>query len=61
MEGLQRRDRLVFETALGQKVPVAIVLAGGYSVDVRDTVSIHCNTARAAREAMEARQAPVFS
>ena len=59
MEGLQRRDRLVFDTALARKVPVAITLAGGYSVDVRDTVSIHCNTARAARDAMEGRQAVI--
>jgi acetoin utilization deacetylase AcuC-like enzyme len=52
MEGLQRRDRLVLDTALSGGVPVAIVLAGGYSVDVRDTVSIHCNTARAALDAL---------
>jgi acetoin utilization deacetylase AcuC-like enzyme len=57
MEGLSRRDRLVFDSALEAGVPVAIVLAGGYNVDVRDTVSIHCNTARAARAAMEARTA----
>lgn len=51
MEGLQRRDRLVFETALASELPIAVVLAGGYSVDVRDTVSIHCNMVRAAVDA----------
>ena len=55
MEGLQRRDRLVFDTALNAGVPVAVVLAGGYSYDVRDTVEIHYNTAKALRDSMERR------
>jgi len=55
MEGLIRRDRLVMDTAVAAGVPVAIVLAGGYSQDVRDTVAIHCNTARAARESIALR------
>jgi acetoin utilization deacetylase AcuC-like enzyme len=53
MAGLQRRDRLVFDTALEAGVPVAVVLAGGYSHDVRDTVEIHYNTAKALRDAFE--------
>jgi acetoin utilization deacetylase AcuC-like enzyme len=53
MDGLERRDQLVFETALAQSVPVAVVLAGGYARDTEDTVTIHCNTARAAREALQ--------
>lgn len=53
MEGLKRRDALVFETALAQTVPVAVVLAGGYARETNDTVTIHCNTARAAAEALE--------
>ena len=53
IEGLKRRDRLVFETALAQSVPVAVVLAGGYARDTSDTVTIHCNTARAACEALQ--------
>ncbi len=52
MDGLKRRDALVFETVLAQSVPVAVVLAGGYARDTNDTVVIHCNTARAAREAL---------
>jgi acetoin utilization deacetylase AcuC-like enzyme len=52
MEGLQRRDRLILDRALAAGVPVAVVLAGGYSQDIRDTVSIHCNTARACAEAL---------
>ncbi len=47
MDGLLRRDRLV----LGLSTPVAVVLAGGYARNVEDTVTIHCNTVRAARSA----------
>jgi acetoin utilization deacetylase AcuC-like enzyme len=53
IDGLKRRDRLVFETALAQSVPVAVVLAGGYARDTDDTVTIHCNTAKAAAEALQ--------
>jgi acetoin utilization deacetylase AcuC-like enzyme len=52
MEGLKERDRVVFETALGLSVPVVVTLAGGYARNTGDTVMIHCNTARAAREAL---------
>ena len=55
IDGLKRRDRLVFETALAQSVPVAVVLAGGYARDTDDTVTIHCNTAKAARRSRYAR------
>jgi acetoin utilization deacetylase AcuC-like enzyme len=57
MNGLERRDRLVIDHALRNKAAVAIVLAGGYSVDVRDTVAIHCNTARAALDSLLANTA----
>ncbi len=49
-EGLMRRDRAVFETARKLGIPVATVLAGGYSFQVRDTVDIHVNTAKVAAE-----------
>jgi acetoin utilization deacetylase AcuC-like enzyme len=52
MDGLMRRDRLVVDNALALHVPVAVVLAGGYSQDVRDTVTIHCNTAKACAEGL---------
>ncbi|HWY49653.1 MAG TPA: histone deacetylase [Bryobacteraceae bacterium] len=52
MEGLKQRDRVVFETGLGSGVPTAVVLAGGYARNTDDTVAIHCNTAKAAREAL---------
>jgi len=52
MEGLKQRDRLVFETALQKNVPVAVTLAGGYARDTADTVTIHCNTVKEARDAL---------
>jgi acetoin utilization deacetylase AcuC-like enzyme len=53
IDGLKRRDQLVFETALADSVPVAVVLAGGYARDTNDTVTIHCNTAKAACDALQ--------
>lgn len=47
LDGLARRDRLVFEMA--GNIPVAVTLAGGYARRVEDTVQIHANTARIAR------------
>jgi acetoin utilization deacetylase AcuC-like enzyme len=52
-EGLAERDRLVIRTALGRAIPVAIVLAGGYAESVEDTVTIHANTAKVAKEELE--------
>ena len=52
MAGLKQRDRVVFETGLEAGVPVAVTLAGGYARNTDDTVTIHCNTAKAAREAL---------
>jgi acetoin utilization deacetylase AcuC-like enzyme len=48
MDGLRRRDATVFRTLREGAVPVAVVLAGGYSVRQDDTVEIHCNTVRVA-------------
>ncbi len=53
LEGLKARDRLVLASALMQKVPVAVVLAGGYAVEVEDTVTIHANTVLASKEVLE--------
>ncbi len=50
LEGLERRDRLVFEKARAKKIPVAVTLAGGYARRVEDTVTIHTNTVRVAKE-----------
>jgi acetoin utilization deacetylase AcuC-like enzyme len=50
LEGLEKRDRLVFQKARAQKIPVAVTLAGGYARHVEDTVQIHVNTIRVAGE-----------
>ena len=51
MEGLARRDALVFDYARRHNVPAVITLAGGYARRVDDTVRIHINTILAARAA----------
>jgi acetoin utilization deacetylase AcuC-like enzyme len=53
MEGLKRRDALVFDYARRHRVPVAITLAGGYARRVEDTVRIHMNTILTARDAAQ--------
>jgi acetoin utilization deacetylase AcuC-like enzyme len=50
LEGLEKRDRLVFQKARGKNIPVAVTLAGGYARRVEDTVTIHANTIRVAKE-----------
>jgi len=53
MEGLARRDALVFDYARRNGAPVVITLAGGYARQLEDTVSIHVNTILAARDAAQ--------
>ncbi|HEV2379236.1 MAG TPA: histone deacetylase [Terriglobia bacterium] len=50
LQGLEFRDRMVFEAARQHNVPVAVTLAGGYARHLPDTVRIHSNTARIAKE-----------
>jgi len=50
LEGLEKRDRLVFEKASGRSIPVAVTLAGGYARQLEDTIQIHSNTIRLAKE-----------
>ncbi|HET7841254.1 MAG TPA: histone deacetylase [Terriglobia bacterium] len=50
LEGLERRDRMVFEKARDKKIPVAVTLAGGYARHVEHTIQIHTNTIRIAKE-----------
>jgi acetoin utilization deacetylase AcuC-like enzyme len=57
VDGLARRDRLIYSLARDRGVPVAVTLAGGYSFNVMDTVNIHVNSARVAAEVFAARAA----
>ena len=50
LEGLEKRDRLVFEKARQKNIPVAVTLAGGYARQLEDTIQIHSNTIRVAKE-----------
>ncbi len=43
MEGLRQRDKIVFSHAKEHNIPVAAVLAGGYAINLSDTVQIHYN------------------
>jgi acetoin utilization deacetylase AcuC-like enzyme len=43
-EDLQRRDEEVFKFARSRNLPIAWVLAGGYTADVRQVVKVHVNT-----------------
>ncbi len=50
IEGLKKRDELVFRVARARNIPVMVTFAGGYAQKVEDTVTIHCNTVIAAKE-----------
>lgn len=47
---LAERDRMVFQWAKTQGIPVAWVLAGGYTKDTSKVVEVHVNTARVCRD-----------
>jgi len=50
IEGLKKRDELVFRAAHAQDIPVMVTYAGGYAQNIEDTVAIHCNTVIAAKK-----------
>jgi acetoin utilization deacetylase AcuC-like enzyme len=50
LDGLTKRDRLLYEIAHAHAVPVCVTLAGGYAFNPHDTVVIHSNTAKAGAE-----------
>ena len=55
LDGLERRDRMVYEKARAKNIPVMVTLAGGYARKLEDTIRIHANTIRAAKEFAEER------
>src|SRR5438132_2453356 len=50
IDGLKRRDELVFRVAQARDIPVMVTFAGGYARRVEDTVTIHGNSVIAAME-----------
>ncbi len=47
-EGLEARDRRVFDWAFQRRIPLAMAMAGGYGVQIDDTVQVQINTYRVA-------------
>ncbi|HAW49891.1 TPA: histone deacetylase [bacterium] len=50
MNGLMKRDEIVFETAKRFSIPIVVVLGGGYAYKIDDTIQIHYNTIKKALE-----------
>ena len=59
-DGLRLRDRKVFELCRAASVPVAVVMAGGYSTDIADTVDIHFSTIEIAASFPRVVRRPAF-
>ena len=49
-DGLQARDRRVFDWAWQRRVPLAFAMAGGYGVRIEETVQVQINTYAVALE-----------
>jgi len=49
-DGLEARDRRVFDWAWQRRIPLAFSMAGGYGVNIDDTVQVQMNTWRVALE-----------
>ncbi|MBG9387347.1 histone deacetylase family protein [Caenimonas aquaedulcis] len=47
-DGLEARDRRVFDWAWQRRVPLAFAMAGGYGTRIEDTVQVQVNTFRVA-------------
>ena len=52
-QGLLERDRSVFAACRAHKVPVAVVMAGGYARNIADTVEIHAATVLLAQSMLD--------
>ena len=49
-DGLEARDRRVFDWAWERRVPIAFAMAGGYGTRIEDTVQVQINTFRVATQ-----------
>ena len=49
-DGLEARDRRVFDWAWQRRVPLAFAMAGGYGTRIEDTVQVQVNTFKVAAE-----------
>ena len=48
-DGLEARDRRVFDWAFNRRLPLAFAMAGGYGAQIADTVQVQVNTYRVAQ------------
>jgi len=48
-DGLEARDRRVFDWAFNRRLPLAFAMAGGYGTHIEDTVQVQVNTYRVAQ------------
>jgi len=60
IEGLKKRDELVFRVARTRGIPIMVTFAGGYARNVEDTVTIHTNTIVAASRAFSLPNSPTL-
>jgi acetoin utilization deacetylase AcuC-like enzyme len=51
--GLAERDRLVLEACRDRGIPVAVTMAGGYALNVEDTVDVHLKSIKRAAACWE--------
>jgi acetoin utilization deacetylase AcuC-like enzyme len=49
-DGLEARDRRVFDWAFQKRIPLAFCMAGGYGIKIDETVQVQVNTYRVAFE-----------
>lgn len=49
-DGLEARDRRVFDWAWQRRIPLAFAMAGGYGTRIEDTVQVQVNTFKVAAE-----------
>jgi len=49
-DGLEARDRRIFDWCFERRIPLAFVMAGGYGVKIEETVQVQLNTYRVALE-----------
>ncbi len=47
-QGMQARDQRVFDWCLARRIPVVLLMAGGYGVRIEETVGVQVNTYRVA-------------
>ncbi|MCI5059380.1 MAG: histone deacetylase [Flavobacteriales bacterium] len=50
IDGIKKRDHIVFEFCKNKNIPVAVSMGGGYAKNIKDIIRAHANTFLAARD-----------